>query len=348
MKKLISWLRTPFKKKESDLESGEKIKGFPQPVSGFTGYETQPITGIEWIDNDGLLRDEGVLFGIAETDFSEKVDSIKSGFDKVKGAFVITQKHIEDSLIGIEKEEEKGLDAIVEIKKQLTALRANNVVGTHSVLPGLFQLIAYTAICFFNYYLMLYWLKPVFAEQTLIPIGLYLFGLLSVFMGRAMVYNSSSLVQSEGDEGRPVREKWKILLEELGIPIVVSGFISILSFKFYPVEWSVAAFLLFFFLFSFSGKGLVNIIHTNYRYLKLQIKHRKSIRDKKKEIKGEEFTLIALEKRKETLEKELQIPATKLSELNALLSYKIKIFESEYNLAKEARSQLSGKQVASF
>ena len=347
MRKLFSWFGAVSPKSSG---SEDEVKSLETPKSEHADltFQTQPVTGIEWVDNDGLLRDEGVLFGIAEADYSIKIDSIKSAFDKVKASFIITREQLQDLIKSTEKEEDKCLDNITQAKKESDQIKSNPINSTHQLLPGLFQLLGYGAVCYFNYYLLVYWLRPVFPGQNYIPLGLYLFGSLSVFMGKALVYNSSAAIQRTESNSEPKREKWKVILEEMGIPLIVSIFICTLSFRSYPIEWSIAAFALFFFLFSFSGKGLINLIHINYRHLKLQLKHWKLTIGKKKEIKKQVRLLARLEKKGETALSDLKAPETRILELDALFSYKLKIFESEYNLAREARSELSTKQVSSF
>ena len=347
MRKLLTWLRGA-RTKSGTPTNDNGAEHMAPPASSHSAYDTKPITGIEWVDNDGLLRDEGVLFGIADADYALKIESIKSAFDKVKASFLTTKYQLQETLKSIEGEEDKSLDSITETKQALEAIRSNAVKTTHSSIPGLFQLLVYGSICYFNYFLLVYWLRPVFPDQPFIPLGLYLFGLLSVFMGKALVYNSNASTQATENHPEPKREKWKIILEEMGIPFIVSLFTCTLGFRSYPIEWSIAAFALFFFLFSFSGKGLINIIHINYRHLKLQLKHWKTSIGKRKEIKKQFRLLAQLEKKKEQLFADIKAPETNILELDALFSYKVKVFESEYHLAREARSELSVTQVRSF
>jgi len=346
MKKFLSWIKRGFRKNEIAPAASVADGDATNPQTPPPGPHV--ITGIEWVDNDGLLRDEGVLFGIAEAGHALKIESIKSSFDKAKSSFVVIRDQLKESILSAGKEEEKCLGTIAQTQQELMAMQSDPVKGSHHLLPGFLQLLMYIAICFFNYYLLIYWLKPVFPAQPYIPIGMYLFGLLSVFMGKALVYNSGNSIEDSGNSGVEKRERWKVFLEEMGIPFIVSVFICTLGFRYYPVEWNIAAFAFFLFLFSFSGKGLVNLIHINYRHLKLQAKHWKMVRGKKIAIKKQLHLLSGLEKKKEILLNELKGPQTRISELDALFVYKVKVFESEYNLARESRAGFSGKQLSSF
>lgn len=257
----------------------------------------------QWIVNEGLLRDEGTLYGIAGAGIQEKTEAIRDYYRIRKATVRSKQDHLERQ--------------IADIPPQPTSESSN-------LLPVILQLLMYVGICYFNYWLATYWLSPVF-HSTFICLGLYLFGLFSVFIGRSVMYNAAQSLTEEKDQAVQ-REKWKIYLEELGVPLVVSLFVSILPARAYPIEYTIIAALFFFMLFLFGGKGLVNTL----------------FRAKKELARG--FHDLKQKKNRNqlrSLQNNLESTAAALEELDGEEAYKIKVFTSEYALAFESR-QLAG------
>jgi hypothetical protein len=134
----------------------------------------------QWITNEGLLRDEGTIYGIAGASLQEKIEAIKDYYRIKKAA--IAAKH---QLL------EKKIAEVIDHSPKRSSENHPNTIKPHpNLFPILIQLLFYTGICFFNYWLETYWLLPVF-HSPFICIGLYLFGLFSVFIGRSILYNSA-------------------------------------------------------------------------------------------------------------------------------------------------------------
>src|SRR6185437_13853798 len=125
-----------------------------------------------------------------------------------------------------------------------------------NLIPVTLQATLYAGICFFNFYLITYWLSP-FIQSLFICLGLYTFGLFSVFVGRSILYNPAEAITNDTPNSAP-RERWKIYFEEFAVPLVVALFIAILPVNFHPINVTTIAAVLFFLLFLLSGKGLVN------------------------------------------------------------------------------------------
>jgi hypothetical protein len=274
----------------------------------------------QWIVNEGLLRDEGTLYGIAGTAIQEKTDAIRDFYRIKKAVSRTKQEHLDKMIADINNHLSRSLS------------EANDPAGVgnpSNLIPIIVQLLFYTGICYFNYWLESYWLSPVF-RSTFICLGLYLFGLFSVFIGRSIMYNpAQSLTDDKGPVDR--REKWKIYFEELGVPLIVSLFISILPAKAYPIQFSIVATLFFFMLFLLGGKGLVNTFFRSRKELTIYFQYLR----KKKDRKVKSKTLHALQN-------DLETTLAALEELNGEEEYKVKVFTSEYKLAFESRQLTNG------
>jgi hypothetical protein len=298
-----------------------------------------------WITNDGLLRDEGTLYGIANADKIAKTEAIKeyyntrtTSFQEQKAFLERTHQEIEDRVQAIPADIERLKAEFVGENKALRQL--------HHLLPIAFQLLCYVSVCSFNYFLLQYWLNPVLVS-TLICLGLYSFGLFSVFIGRSILYNPTESI-AESKEGYSGREKWKLYLEEFGVPSIVALFICILPFRAYPVEYSLVAFLFFFLLFLFGGKGLVNTLFRLRTEFTSYAKGRKL----KRQFQSKETSLLEMKKELEekllSIEEQIKAPTIELNKLIAERDYKINLFNSEYNLASEGRNALTKSQIMQF
>jgi hypothetical protein len=340
LKSLIEWITNMKNPPTHKHESSEKI------VPEEEKKQELPHPYYEWIDNDGLLRDEGVLFGIAEADMVEKVAAIENRFTQLSSPIRNKINLIDNGISKLNNSKEEIKQDISRVQVQKIQLETSKQKMHYHLFPMIIQLVAYASICYFNFYLVKYCLAPVF-KNYFIPVGVYLFGLFSVFIGRTMFYNNEQSIQnSEAEQG--TREKWKVWLEELGIPLVVSFFIVVLSYKYFPVEQSVAVFLLFFFLFSFAGKGLINSFYRvrkewglNFVQIQERFAARTEIRKLNKLLKKWDTKLVELSEEINKKEAERLRSINQLDAVMSVLIYKIKLFKSEYNLAKETSQTFS-------
>jgi hypothetical protein len=281
----------------------------------------------QWIINEGLLRDEGTLYGIAGANSQEKLEAIRNYYRIRKAAAHARRDQLEKEIDRLDKE--------VAVTPGGSGFNENQ--GRESdLVPIMLQLLLYGGICYFNFYLEIYWLSPAI-HSIFICVGLYLFGLFSVFIGRSIMYNSaSSLTDVKLDGVR--REKWKIYFEEFAVPVVVSVFISVLPAHAYSLPISVIVALVFFLLFLLGGKGLVNSL---FRARVESGRWFQTIRRKK-----DEKTRMA---KVHALQEELNSAVSSLEELNGEEEYRINVFTSEYKLASQGRQHdatISVKKLA--
>jgi hypothetical protein len=294
-----------------------------------------------WITNEGLLRDEGTLFGIAGAPIEDKLNAIRN-FYYTRKAIPIQKKEGSDQQITTLNTSINSINIEVQKLQAENTTRLTEDRKPFNLVPVAFQFLVYTCVCYFNYYLLKFWLSSAIVSES-ICIGLYLFGLSSVFLGRSIMYNSDQTISTEKDTIN--REQWKVYLEEFGVPAIVALFICTLTFRHYPVEYTIAAFIFFFFLFLFSGKGLINQqfrlrkeLASWLNYTRGTLKFNKEKRQLLKKKTEAENSIM-------TLRKETQEPATILRELGAEEAYKIHVFLSEYNLASGSRQSLNKSQL---
>jgi hypothetical protein len=277
----------------------------------------------QWIINEGLLRDEGTLFGIAGADIKEKITAIHDYYRIRKASAEARREQLEKEMNRVQS----------ELAAVLAEMNDPDEKGkTANLVPVILQLFLYGGVCYFNFFLESYWLSPVI-HSAFICAGLYLFGLFSVFLGRSIMYNAAGALTDGKDAGEK-RETWKIYLEELGVPLVVSSFICVLSANAHPAPISIIAALFFFILFLLGGKGLVN---TFFR-ARAELGHIFKSIGRRKERKRKEEKLKAMQG------EQVGVLAT-IGELDGEEEYKIHILTSEYRLAFESRQLAASVSV---
>jgi hypothetical protein len=274
----------------------------------------------QWIINEGLLRDEGTLFGIAGAAIGDKIDAIRDYY-RIRKAAARTKRELLDKKVEtVRGETAKSLTEKEEVEAKISSV---------NLVPLVLQVLLYAAICYFNFFLIIYWLTPTI-HSFFICLGLYLFGLFSVFVGRSILYNAAAALNGEVADSSS-RERWKIYFEELGVPLVVSLFIAILPSTNYPLRFSVIAALLLFLLFLLSGKGLVNTIFRTREEV-----GRLAVRARRRRIHRRNLVRL------DAVQEEWRQAAAELEELDGEEAYKIRILTSEYQLAFESRQLASG------
>jgi hypothetical protein len=274
----------------------------------------------QWIINEGLLRDEGVLFGIAGAAIDDKITAIRDYYRIRKASAQTKRERLEKEIAEIRMEQSKLVADADDRESGNTPI---------NFIPMTLQLALYGGICYFNFYLERYWLSPVVLAMP-ICMGLYLFGLFPVFLGRSVLYNSAQSLSDKKLPGGQPREAWKIYFEEFGVPLVVSLFIVILPGNAHALSFSIIAAFVFYLLFLLGGKGLVNGL---YR-VRSEMGRYWEERRKRKKRQGAERKLDALKE-------ELGLTLSTLEELDGEEQYKINILTSEFKLALESRQLAS-------
>jgi|GEM_PF-2331502 hypothetical protein len=297
-----------------------------------------------WILNEGLLRDEGTLFGIAGVDVQDKLEAIRQYYHIKMAPFAQKKKMLDQMREGLEIERTRLKDTIQAFEGSKHHLTNDNNRETN-LFPLIFQLLAYAAMCYCGYLFTDYWLQNA-GYETVVGIAVYCFGLFSLFAGRSILYHSSHSSFIDGKETG--RERWKIYLEEFGVAAVVSLFIGVLTYKYYGIAVSIVGFLLFFLFFVFAGKGLINNLYkcqVEFKIIRERIRVGWSAWMKRRRLA---IKLRRLEKSIQKISIAAEGPETELLKLEAEQESKIRLFMSEYNLAAQGRTGLTVTQLKKF
>jgi len=315
--------------------SGNPLPSAVQPLNGEQKHiNLKPQEEYAWIINEGVLRDEGSLYGIAAADIDDKLLSISAYYAFRSASHLQTKTFLQDKLESLGEVISKGSERLTQIRKFFEEAEDD---GKVNLLPLCFQFIAILAVCVFNFFLVRYWLTPVNISD-IISVGIYLLGLFSVFIGRGIMDNFFSEAAADSDE-RGTSGGWKIYLREFGVSAAIALFICTISWNSYPKQNSLVAFLLMFLLF-LCGKVLVNTMvmlrkqTAMFRQYRLRSRHRKEEKKWQKKIEEAESNY-------EIAKKELQDADMALKKLDAEHQYKKHVFLSEYKLAIESPHMMS-------
>ncbi len=294
-----------------------------------------------WLADEDGLRDEGVLFGLSESEPTEKTEIIQKYFTQVAAGFIseIEQKNEEiqeyNLFIGQKTDRLAFLNKAIE--KQ-----AETRFPQHHFLPRtLLGLALSIVICLGNFFLIQNTLEADYPQSGFIALGVFCAGMFNVF-GKFSFFHDESQ-----------KANWRTLLEEIGMPVAAALFVFVHSLSYQPFWVSAGLFLFVLFLFLFAGKLMLS----NVTMLSNDFKSWQEVREERKksdtdlkawssEIKALEEQISELRIKKwQSLRGQSEAEAAR-ERLFAKRDMLVKIFESEFYLARQMKHQLSKKQLS--
>jgi ABC-type multidrug transport system fused ATPase/permease subunit len=297
--------------------------------------------GFDWIEDDNLLRDEGVLFGLSESDTKHKVEAITKYYAlKVEGVIAFIENL--DDRIGALKEKAELLEGkIVNSLAQIDQLHMP-VERKHIYLLAIaLRFLFFLAAIILNFWLIHTYLAKATSSSFVITTGLYILGTLTLFNAKSHLFLSDKAYEKED------REMWKALLEEYGVPAIVTLFIILLGWTAHPVHLNLGYALIFLTLFLFTGKGFTSMLpllieeHAYFRKIKkLKKAEKRKLEQLENELAQDEAELKTL---KEGMERREEEKYQKINEINGLereRDTKIALFLSEYELTVAAKEKI--------
>ena len=295
---------------------------------------------INWIEDENLLRDEGILFGLSGSGPETKTDIIKSYFEIQNAANKIKLDFFLHQHINIDKLITENENLIVQKINKVEQLLVKQSTQKSFLLRSVFGSVISFFICICNFFIIKYFLSPQFPGNNLISAGIFLAGSFSLFS------KISSLYQLNGFHGKLI---W---LEEIGLPLSASFFVFVWTINHYPVYISLAIFFVIFFLFLFSGKlflsnlaEIKNEINNYFFEKSFKRNQKEEVKLLKTEVEELKIKISRLIETKAT-NLEQQVPfAIRFNQIEARRDTLIKIFESEFYLSRSYKMQLSDKQM---
>lgn len=293
-----------------------------------------------WLADEDTLRDEGVLFGLSESEPTAKTESIHNFFQHQ------ATQHERDIEQQNERIQELNLfigqkeSRIEELRTKLKGLDDARPEGEHQLPRTLVGLLLSIAMCVGNYYLVEETLRPAFASSSFVALGVFLAGMFNLFGRMSLFHDTES------------RVSWRRLLEEVGMPLAAALFVFAQALQTQTGWQAIALFIFVFFLFLFTGKLFLSNITVLRNDLRLWLTARRGRRDSannaqlwEEEIEYLDQEINGLRVQKWQVLREQGTSESERARLHARRDMLIKLFESEFSLARSMRGRLSERQL---
>ena len=316
-----------------------------------TNSEEITYNTFEWILDDDLLRDEGVYFGLTNSPSEEKTKVIEKFFEQQIEA-VEAEILVEDEKISELNTEKESLEKKVkEYSTTIERLSLQSNIKSHNFYRNTFGFIFFLSILIANFFLIYDWLKPVWSYPLLTALGLYGFGMLSMYNLKGVLFTHEEVNFGESLS----REKWKVYAEEFIVPVIITSFVLVWGREDASISQSITLGFTVLALFLLCGKSFLSVMPSMIAGFKIYKSNRKQVKFDKKELKR----LLLKKDDAERIEEELKAEIKHLKEfvgekrgrvkaLHALCQTKISLFMSEYNLSEAAIDSLNDQQIANL
>nr|WP_299418746.1 hypothetical protein [uncultured Emticicia sp.] len=351
IKNLFSSKSKPFSSNEEDFALNISQIPISQEVKIIPTSEVQPFSsemGVIpfWLENEDALRDEGVIFGLSEAKAEEKIGAIRNFFAHQTADIEKTVEYHSEKIDEINLFIEQKETRINELNEKVLVLE--KLKRTDHQLPRTFiGILLSLAMCIGNYYLIDESIQTNFPRNHyVIALGVFLAGMFNLFNSKSLFHEKESSIS------------WRQLLEEVGMPLAASVFVfvqSLTSFESSQNQTLLRSFALFYFvlfLFLFAGKLFLSnltVLKTDSRTWFDNLRLQKDKINKTQEWEHE-ITKLKTKIDDQRVEKWkivdiLKLPEAELKRLNERREMLIKLFESEFNLARSYREKLTSKQI---
>ena len=293
-----------------------------------------------WLEDEDTLKDEGVLFGLSESDSTEKTDIIRSYFSHLASSHEHNIEHQNERIQELNLfigQKENRIDEIVTKIKALEGVRHE---GENQIPRTLVGLTLSIAMCVGNYYLIKDTLSASFASSSYVALGVFLAGMFNLFGRISLFHDTESNVS------------WRRLLEEVGMPFAAALFVYAQAWQTQSWWQATALFVFVFFLFLFAGKLFLSNITVLRNDLRVWLTSRRSRREAMDHNQSWEEEIVKLTKETDDLRvqkwqvlREQNISESERDRLYARRDMLIKMFESEFSLARSHKAKLSDRQL---
>lgn len=293
-----------------------------------------------WLQDEDLLRDEGVIFGLTEADSSDKIKLIEAVFEE-KSAEHKKLAELHSERIGEHNLKMSQLEERLEEYKQKKESYALASLERHQLPRTTVSLLLSVIMACGNFFLIDTVMRSAYPEMHfLVSIGVFFAGMYSFFTGRSFLQHSDEEIN------------WRKVLSETLLPFSASVFVFLQALGSMSTGLSVGLFLFVFSLFLYSGKLFLENISLFKEDLDVWKRNLEVSRNRNKGISGleEKLQVISMELNEIRMEKwkiipELNKAEGKLEELKNQKQALIHLFESEFKLARSYRDKLTRAEI---
>jgi hypothetical protein len=308
---------------------------------------------LKWIEDTGLLRDEGVLFGIATAQGVERTEALKARLDAIDSYYLQLSAPHQSRYDDLTKQKEKAEEKIGVLQREAEALTKPipdlPTVTTELPLmperlqgPRLMFLAGATLLGCIGSIVLVYDLLEHSRLNYPLPvsIGLTLLALFSQFAPLSLLYKHESVAEAEAE--RP--ERWKRYFAEWGVVLAAAVFVTVWSFS--DNLWvALSGLILLLVVFAISGRLLLGTLTRGAEWFRHLVAERKRRTDRqaaeetRKEKKGAiREEVVALGKQIDQYHKDMVICEIALKMFEHQAKERKALFLSEYELARQVPS----------
>jgi hypothetical protein len=327
---------------ENNLEEESEIKvaEAPAPVEKQT----------HWIENDKTLANEAVYWALTGSNIETVKEMIKHYYNHL---FLQNEEKRNGIIRELESHKEKAKRNTEKLEKMRSEIKSFSLEEMDKALnnskffnlAGAFALYLCMSLLIFGFFAE--WTQGFFNGGILITLGIYIFATFNLFN------RQSFLFKNEDDPHYKIKEpsKWRVLLEEVGIPVISALLLVLWAPEGKPILLSIVVFAFATIVFLYSGKAIISY----YFRLKPELDLLKKNRKQYKRLKEESLKLELLI---EETEQEIREDHSRINELNGSLQnfpskeyfdeqrdFKFSSFQSEYKFALSAREHLDTNQI---
>lgn len=301
------------------------------------------LGGQKWIDDEGFLRDEGILFGYTNASPDQKLEAIDHYYQSKINPLKLQAGYNNREEIGINNQIANLLKPI-----EISPAAPLDIISNY-FFRNIFGLLLTAGACFFNYFLIAHDLRSPDSNSQFISIGVYLFGIFMTFTPKNLLFYSND------DETNVSKSIVYLYLLEFGAPLVSSLFVAYRVLVNHGVATALIHFIFILLLFIIPGKLFLSLLKQVTDDLKrirsnVALKRAVGVQEKvfsgKKEVQDQQLKSLN-EKLKIEIEKRL-IGEKEIARLEEEKENKKKLFMSEYNLARTFSSKFINHQQINF
>jgi hypothetical protein len=291
------------------------------PLSGEDGSYT-------WIEDDGLLRDEGAVFGLAGNHdaLAAKIACIRSFFE----SRCLEDERKVRSISGRLEHTRERLVAHVPIERGWNSQSGDVVPGEElELLRYSIGLLLSGLGCAGTFVLLYEVLAPSFERSAWITLAVGATCLFGLFQPLSIFFRSD--VQGDGHQ----TELWKTRFTEVGLPLSGAAFVVLWSWETLGVLKAVALLIFLSMLLLLAGRLFLSLTMRFVRALHRFMKHRAAARLGVDSAPPSERP-DEIERLRGQLESDLSEVRTR-EEWQAISEAKVQLFLSEWSLAASTR-----------
>jgi len=288
-----------------------------------------------WIQNEGLLGDEGVVFGLGAGD-----ESVAYKEECIRAYYRRQVAHTARERGALQHEIDRLRERIGELTAQAGALTAPAATvpaeaGYALVWRYGLGIAAAALACAGTATLVFNQLRPELQAAGVVTLGVVAAGFFTAFLPVSVLF------VNDGDERPGNVELWKVRLAEVGMPLVATAFVTTWAWPRLGPARALATAALLFLVFTFAGRQILSSVPRLGESLR-RVRDGRASDELARENARRAAAMGEEAARMHAREAELRREAAALpsdAEWDAVRDGKLALFRSEYELARASQGR---------